>query len=210
MRHNGDWCFLLNKGKLQDFGGKKKKTEKGDESFEECAWRECFEESGIKQEDVIEELHVFDKQSYGVIVVATNKAPHAKEPDTSIVRYANYNEARRTGNLVGRLFIKGFEYKLRDFEGTPPKQPKIIKSPGFIMDMPCEVDTSNQTTEVTTEMKRTTPRTNPRTTRSSFQTSRKRPPSIMDMPRYVDCSMAGSYIKKKPAFIGIRSGLNYA
>ena len=63
--------------------------------------------------------------------------------------------------------------------------------------MPCEVDTSKHTVEV----KKTTPGT----TRRSFQTSRKRPPSIMDMPRYVDCSTTGSHIEKKPAFIDIES-----
>ena len=186
VRHNNEWHFLLDKGKLQDFGGKK--ADRG-ESFEDCAWRECFGECGLKLDDAIKVLHVFDEQSYGVIVVMTNKAPYAKEPNTSIVRYANYVEARRTNTLNGRLFIKGFEHGLKEFEGTSSNK----QAPAFILDVTREVETSEQIVTV----KKTTPRT----THGLGQTSRTRRPTIMDMPSYVDCSTAGSYIRKKPAFI---------
>ena len=114
IRHAGDWCFLLKNDKIQDFGG----INEGDESIEECMWRGCCDATGLDEDNVIQELGVFEKAGYSISVVVTSKAPLAKEPDTSIVRYATFDEAKQTGTFIDRLCTLGLEFNFWKFEKT--------------------------------------------------------------------------------------------
>ena len=130
VRYKSEWWFLLKGNRIHDFGGKYE----DDETFEETVWREAREESGLDQDDVIAEFGVFKGSKYGVIVVEVSKEPVAKEAGTSIVRFAQYYQAKQTKMLSGRLFISGLEFRLREVESVD------VKEPSFILDSPYHVD----------------------------------------------------------------------
>jgi hypothetical protein len=111
-RYNGEWYMLEQSGKkkLYDFGGKPK----GNETLMETALREFGEESGLTLDNITRVHGVFCSRFYGVIVVDVDKEPVAVEPGSTIVRMQNYS----SGEVNGRLYITGFEYKMRAVEAA--------------------------------------------------------------------------------------------
>ena len=110
-RHGGMWYLQEKNGKLTDFGGKPKNKK---EVFIETALREFTEESGLAKHNITHVHGVFAGPYYGVIVVDVDKEPVAMEAGSTIVRMKNYS----TAGVNGRLFIKDFEYKMRDVEAA--------------------------------------------------------------------------------------------
>jgi hypothetical protein len=111
-RFEDEWYMLEHSGKnkLYDFGGKKN----GNETLMATALREFEEKSGLTLDNITRVHGVFCGRFYGVIVVDVDKEPVAVEAGSTIVRMENYSG----GEVNGRLYITGLEYKMRAVEAA--------------------------------------------------------------------------------------------